>query len=210
MPVYECVCRQWMEGHEGKKRIATRSDMKNDELLIYNLDVTWQSPGLQVSLMKALQDADSYLGCLAVTACPRVWRAGWRAEGCGEMECDHNWGCCRSPLLHNLKREITKRGAKLKFICPVESLDYHLINDFKTLKLWKVSSVWSVIWAPLVVALSPCQGYCRKTFIKLPNPLLCNMFFFPSFIFGFVVVIFMEDGKRNLTKTPLTDWDELL
>lgn len=62
-----------------------------------------------------LRDADSYLGCLAATACPRVWRAGWRAGGCGETECDRNWGCSPNPPLRNLKQTNKKKLEKLKW-----------------------------------------------------------------------------------------------
>lgn len=145
--------------------------MKNDGLLIYNLGAMWQSPSLRVNLVKTLQDADSYLGCLALTACPRVWRAGWRTEGCGETECDHNWGCCRNPPLHNLTK--TKRSTvkvPLKVFCLVESLEDNLVIYERIGKLWKVSRVSSV----MSTTSSSC--HYRETFINPLNPAVLYIF----------------------------------
>lgn len=104
---------------------------------LYNLAMTWQSPSLRVNLVKTCQDADSYLCCLAATACPRVWRTGWRAEGCGETACDHNWGCCLNSLFHNLKRENKKRSnGKLKqSYLPAQVIRLDLTNDCNILNL---------------------------------------------------------------------------
>lgn len=114
MPGYMNVCA---DRNGGRWKIKDNSDsvvIWKMTGYFYNLAVTWQPPSLWVNLVQTLQDADSYLCCSAVTACPRVWRTGWRAEGCGETECDHNWGCCLSPLRHNLKREKHEKQRKVK------------------------------------------------------------------------------------------------
>lgn len=86
---------------------------QNYGLLIYNLAVTWQSPPV-CNRIQWRGGAVRYLCCLAVTACPHVWMAGWRTGGCGEMECGHNWGCCLNSPLRNLTREQEREAKMIK------------------------------------------------------------------------------------------------
>lgn len=74
-----------------------------------------------------LGEVDIYLGCLSATARPRVWRAGWRTEGCGETPCDHNWGCSRNQRLHNLEGE--KEMKDQTAVCHFASLTFLVSED---------------------------------------------------------------------------------
>lgn len=74
-----------------------------------------------------LGEVDIYLGCLSATARPRVWRAGWRTEGCGEMPCDHNWGCSRNQRLRNLEGE--KEMKDQTAVCHFASLTFLVSED---------------------------------------------------------------------------------
>lgn len=99
-------------------------------------------------------EGDIYLGCLSATARPRVWRAGWRTEGCGETPCDRNWGCSRNQRLHNLEGEEWNKGSNGR-------LSLRVVNVRDWFCIRKALFTSKVVFPPYLSSTS--ENYVCKT-----------------------------------------------